>query len=57
MKNLYSVTVNADPPLNVVACTENAAIRKALKALFGSVSAAPHPITAAADLVARGVIC
>lgn len=60
MKNLYSVRIAPAPAgcgaLPVLACTENAAIRKALKAAFGAVSAAPAEITAAAEMIVSGVI-
>ena len=61
MKNLYTVTITTagtrPAPLNVLAPTETAAVRKAIKALFGGLSAAPETIDYHAELKASAVIC
>lgn len=61
MRNLYTVTithpVHHPAPLHVLAASDTAAIRKAIKALFGSVSAAPSDASYSALLTADRVIC
>lgn len=60
MKNLYQVTVSPTPKetaiLSVVAVTKNSAIRKALKSIFGAVSAAPKKIIVTAECEISDVI-
>lgn len=60
MMNLYRVTVSGmdgEKAVNVLAVTDKAAIRKALKAIYGAVSAAPSRSTYSAKLTAADVIC
>lgn len=60
MRNLYHVTIEPAPEgtsiLSVVAVTENSAIRKALKSIFGAVSAAPRRIIVTAECEISDVI-
>lgn len=60
MMNLYRVEISPTPQgtsiLSVVAVTENSAIGKALKSIFGAVSAAPGRISAEAECEITGII-
>ena len=61
MRNLYTVTITQQgrplAPLHVLAATETAAIRKAIKVLFGGIASAPVSATYSATLTADRVIC
>ncbi|MCD8052239.1 MAG: hypothetical protein LUE89_11285 [Clostridiales bacterium] len=60
MRNLYTVTLSRHTGetdcLHVVAPTGGAAIRKAIKTLFGSAAAAPAKLEATAELTAAEII-